>query len=150
MITVRRARQDDLQAMASLLEILFTIETDFQPDRKRQLRALALLLDSPGAMVLVAEEAGRVIGMCSAQLLISTAQGGPTVLVEDLVIHPGHGNRGGGSLLLERIADWARQNNATRLQLLADRENSRALGFYRHCGWQRTSLVGLRRMIEKR
>jgi ribosomal protein S18 acetylase RimI-like enzyme len=37
----------------------------------------------------------------------------------------------------------------SRLQLLADRNNDRALDFYRKQGWTTTALVGLRLLISK-
>ncbi|HHB76335.1 MAG TPA: GNAT family N-acetyltransferase [Desulfobulbus sp.] len=143
--TVRRARAGDLEPLADLLEILFSIEEDFQPDRELQIQGLGLLLKNPQAVLLVAEQDSRVIGMCSGQLLISTAEGGPVVLVEDLVVAPGYRNKGTGSLLLENLTRWAADRHATRLQLLADCNNTPALDFYRKSGWQTTALICLRK-----
>ena len=75
--------------LVALLRQLFAIEEDFRIDEERQRRGLAMLLDNPQALILVAEAAGRVIGMCSGQLLVSTAEGGPALLVEDVVVAEG-------------------------------------------------------------
>ena len=45
-----------------------------------------MLLAHETAIILVAEAAGQVIGMCSGQLTISTAEGGFALLVEDVVV----------------------------------------------------------------
>ena len=95
-LTIRPAEQNDLDAMVSLLQALFAIEDDFTPDPERQWRGLAYLLDGCGKHrgVLVAEAAGQVIAMATVQILISTAQGGPVGLVEDVVVREdcrGHG-----------------------------------------------------------
>ncbi len=78
---VRRARPEDLDTLVELLGVLFAIEADFLPDPERQRRGLALLLSDPRcACVLVAESVGVVLGMVTAQLVVSTAWQ-PTQLV---------------------------------------------------------------------
>lgn len=139
-----------MATLVALLRQLFAIEEDFQIDEERQRRGLAMLLENPQALILVAETAGRVIGMCSGQLLISTAEGGPALLMEDVVVAEGFRGRGAGRLLISAIADWAAARGAFRLQLLADQDNSRALSFYRAIGWQTTKLICLRRYQDPR
>jgi GNAT superfamily N-acetyltransferase len=91
--------------------------------------------------------AGRVIGMATAQLVVSTAEGGPALLVEDVVVRPETRGRGIGKALIARIEAWGRRLGATRLQLLADRDNTGSHGFYEACGFSPTNLVCLRRLI---
>jgi GNAT superfamily N-acetyltransferase len=143
---VREARPGDLDDLVRLLGLLFSIEADFRPDPARQRRGLALMLADPGQRaVLVAERAGRVRGMVTAQLVVSTAEGGPSALVEDMVVEEAERGRGRGRLLLSAIEAWAAERGATRLQLLADRENAPALAFYGRLGWAPTQLVCWRR-----
>ena len=75
-ILIRGAREEDLTGLVFLLEVLFSIEKDFTFNADKQQRGLRLLVQRPDAAVLVAERQGRIIGMCTAQLLISTAEGG--------------------------------------------------------------------------
>jgi GNAT superfamily N-acetyltransferase len=135
--------------MTALLEELFSIEADFTVDPQRQQRGLALMLDGclKHRCIKVAEVEGRVVGMCSAQLLISTAQGGLVALIEDMVIKKDFQGRGIGRRLVAAIEQWARDHGATRLQLLADRDNHPALAFYKHLAWQSTQLICLRKYI---
>jgi GNAT superfamily N-acetyltransferase len=104
-----------------------------------------MLADRRRRAVLVAERDGAVVGMVTAQLVVSTAEGGPAALVEDMVIDAPERGRGAGRALLEAIEGWARERGATRLQLLADDGNEPALAFYARMGWRRTRLVCLRR-----
>ena len=138
---VRAARPTDLARMVSLLDLLFAIEADFRPDPARQRQGLTLLLDDERARVLVAERADGVVGMCTGQLVVSTAEGGPALLVEDVVVDPDHRGRGVGRALLAALADWARGRGVRRLQLLADGSNGPALAFYDRLGWRATALV---------
>jgi GNAT superfamily N-acetyltransferase len=132
--------------MVGLLGALFAIEADFTPAPERQRRGLSRLLEAPARCgVLVAEVEGRVLGMITIQLLVSTAEGGDSGLVEDLVVDAAHRGAGLGRRLLDAAVEWARARGAARVQLLADRENAPALGFYDRLGWRRTQLVALRR-----
>lgn len=146
-VKIRNAQPDDLDAMTTLLGELFSIETDFIVDGRRQHRGLSLMLG--GCMkhrcVKVAEMQGRVVGMVSAQMIISTAEGGMAALVEDMVVDKRFRGLGIGRMLMAAIEAWSREHGACRLQLLADRENFQALDFYDKIGWRPTRLICLRR-----
>jgi len=102
------------------------------------------VLDNDRGGILVAEEAGQVVGMCTGQVVISTAEGGPAVLVEDMVVDSAHRGRGIGRALMAAMAGWGLEQGATRLQLLADKNNFPALSFYQRIGWRMTALICLR------
>lgn len=145
-LIIRSAARSDLDALVSLLGVLFSIEADFRPDPERQRRGLLRALTDPDrAGVLVAERAGAVIGMVTAQLVVSTAEGGASAWIEDMVVAAPERGRGVGRRLLEAIEAWATARGASRLQLLADRDNAPALAFYARLGWSPTRLVCLRR-----
>jgi GNAT superfamily N-acetyltransferase len=130
----------------ALLGELFAIEADFRPDPERQRRGLALLLeDRLRRAVLVAEVGGGVVGMVTGQLVVSTSEGAASVWVEDMVVGEGARRAGLGRRLLLAIEQGGAARGATRLQLLADRENLPALRFYEARGWSGTRLVCLRR-----
>ncbi|MDG4474950.1 GNAT family N-acetyltransferase [Thiovibrio frasassiensis] len=144
---IRPANPGDLDALVDLLRMLFGIETDFDFAAARQRRGLAMLLAHETAVILVAETAGQVIGMCSGQLTISTAEGGFSLLVEDMVVAEPWQGRGIGRELLTTLEQWAASRKVGRLQLLADRNNTAALEFYRKLGWQPTELICQRRRL---
>ena len=146
-LTIRAAQQGDLDGMVSLLQALFALEEDFIPDPDRQRRGLTRFMDGCGThrCILVAEENRRVIAMATIQILISTAEGGPVGLVEDVVVREDCRGRGVGRQLMTAITSWAADRGLTRLQLLADRTNFRALDFYDRMSWLPTRLICLRR-----
>ena len=143
---IRDANTRDIDQMLPLLEQLFSIEADFTFSPAVQRRGLSLMLDGCGkhrAVKLACESNGRVVGMCTAQTRISTAQGNISAVVEDLVVDRDFRGQGIGRALLGAIDDWAEHRGITGLSLLADRHNTRGLAFYRSRGWQYTELVCL-------
>lgn len=144
---IRQGRIQDIDAFIGLLRDLFSIEADFDFDPVRQRRGLEqILTDVSGERcIMAAERDGRIIGMCSVQLLISTAEGGPAAMLEDMVVLRDCRGKGTGKRLLDAVVRWCGKRGVTRLQLLADRNNHPALGFYKENGWQTTQLICLRK-----
>lgn len=144
--TVRRAEPADISDMIRLLRILFSIETDFVFDEGKQQRGLEMMLsDCTNRCIRVAALNQQVVGMCTAQILVSTAEGGIVALIEDLVVEEAYRGVGIGKELLLSIEGWAIERGARRLQLLADQNNTRALGFYKKMDWKVTELICLRK-----
>jgi GNAT superfamily N-acetyltransferase len=144
---IRDARLEDIPAMVDLLRLLFGIETDFAFEPEKHRRGLSAMLEGCGKhrCVKVAETQGRVVGMCTGQTLISTAEGGTVALIEDMVVQPAWQGQGIGRQLLASAEAWTLAHGATRLQLLADHGNTDALKFYERVGWAKTRMICLRR-----
>jgi GNAT superfamily N-acetyltransferase len=143
-ILLRQAVPADLSRLAQLLEKLFAIEEDFRYSFDLQRQGLSLLLDSEYGTIIVATQGNTIVGMITGQLTISTAEGGRSLLVEDLYVDEQAQGRGVGKRLLHEVGKWASKKDANRMQLLADVNNLKALDFYTHLGWQRTQLICLR------
>ena len=148
-ILIRPARPEDIPRMCELLSDLFSVETDFEVDVIKQMKGLSMLVSNPWgrAFVVVAVVDNSIVGMATVQTLISTAEGGHVGLVEDVIVDRQFRGRGVGTLLLEQIADWSRENGLKRLQLLADSDNRPALEFYSSLRWISTRLICLRKLL---
>jgi GNAT superfamily N-acetyltransferase len=151
----RPAIYEDIPTLCGLLEELFTLESDFQPDRHKQTQALQKLIDkfatnpdTPPCVVWVAELDGQVIGMCSLQILLSTAEGGNVGLVEDVIIDVDYRGQGVGQQILHSLETWALEHGLSRLQLLADVHNTRAIEFYERQGWHQMQMLALRKALK--
>ena len=144
-ISIRPAVHSDIRALTSLLKILFSIEEDFVFNKRLQSKGLELMIHNEKCCVMVADVNGQVTGMCSGQMTISTAEGGPALLVEDVIVHEDYRGRGFGRRLMEEVAEWGKARGALRIQLLADRNNASALEFYKRLGWRTTELICLRK-----
>jgi GNAT superfamily N-acetyltransferase len=148
-ISIRPARTDDIPRMCELLGELFSLESDFTPDKESQASGLGMLVHDHSGMsyALVAVCEGAIIAMATIQTLISTAEGGRVGLIEDVIVDREFRGRGVGTRLLEGITIWSREKGLKRLQLLADAANIGALNFYKYRRWNTTRLICLRRML---
>ncbi|MEI7997756.1 MAG: GNAT family N-acetyltransferase [Methylococcaceae bacterium] len=147
MFIIRTAKLSDIPQLVLLLKALFAIEADFIFDQDKQSCGLGLLLNNDKDCILVAELLceSSVLGMCTIQTLISTAEGGRVGLLEDLVVAADFRHQGIGTELLAEAVKWAERQGLKRLQLLADKNNEAALSFYEKQGWKSTQLVCLRK-----
>jgi GNAT superfamily N-acetyltransferase len=150
LMEIRKANRGDVPGMARMIGELFGIEADFRADAEKQERGLAAILDSgeAAAFVAVDEASGALIGMVTVQLTISTAQGGPSGLLEDLFVEKERRGRGVAGALVEAVEKWCSERGAHRVQLLVDLTNVGALKFYGARGYGETRMVARRRFIE--
>jgi GNAT superfamily N-acetyltransferase len=146
---IEPATSKDIDALVALLFALFSIEQDFVPDEATQRRGLALLLAHPaqGRIFVARHTQQGVVGMVSAQIVISTAIGGRSAWIEDMVVSEDFRGQGIGKALLAHVREWATENGVGRLQLLADADNEPALSFYNQLDWQPTRLFAWKKKV---
>src|SRR5712692_9302387 len=100
------ATEADLDELSDRLGELFSEESDFRPNKEKQLRGLRLIFEEPSrGRVFVLRRDRSIVGMINLLFTISTAEGGFVMLLEDLVIHKGYRDHGYGSQLLEYAID---------------------------------------------
>jgi len=145
-IEIGFAATADLPQLADLLAELFTLESDFIPDRERQLRGLRLILDNPAlGRLFVLRDGERVLGMANALVTVSTAEGARVLLLEDVIVRRELRGNGLGRKLLEQVFAWAAAQGIARVTLLADKGNAAALDFYRKLGFDDSHMQVMRK-----
>lgn len=107
-------------------------------------------LDDPDALVLVAEDEGRVIGYT-----FSAVEGydykslrGPAALLHDILIDPAHRGRGVGRRLLEETLSMLRARGARQAVLSTAERNERAQRLFARLGFRRTMIEMTRELDE--
>jgi GNAT superfamily N-acetyltransferase len=145
-IEIDFATSADLPQLADLLAELFTLESDFKPDREKQLCGLLLILDNPAlGRLFVMRDGERVLGMANALITVSTAEGARVLLLEDVIVRAERRGNGLGKQLVGHVLGWATAQGITRVTLLADKENAAALDFYRKLGFDDSHMQVLRK-----
>lgn len=147
-IVIEPATEADLDELSGLLGELFAQESDFRPDKEKQLRGLRLIFEQPSrGRVFVLRRDGTIVGMINLLFTISTAEGGFVILLEDLVIHKEFQSHGYGTKLLQHAIDFAKQKNFLRITLLTDRPENVAQEFFRRHGFRESSMIPMRLLI---
>src|ERR1700741_4174613 len=147
-LVIEPATEADLDELSDLVGELFVQESDFRPNKEKQLRGLRLIFEQPNrGRVFVLRCEGAIVGMINLLFTISTAEGGFVILLEDLVIHKEYQGKGYGSKLLQYAIDFAKQKNFLRITLLTDRPENVAQAFFRKHGFVESSMVPMRLWI---
>ena len=147
-VVIEPATEADLDELSEMLGELFSQESDFRPDKEKQLRGLRLIFEQPSrGRVFVLRRNGAIVGMINLLFTISTAEGGFVILLEDLVVHTQYQGQGYGNRLLEHAIDFARKKNFLRITLLTDRPENVAQSFFRKHGFVDSSMIPMRLWI---
>ncbi|MCG6932027.1 MAG: GNAT family N-acetyltransferase [Gallionella sp.] len=145
-IEIGFATTEDLPQLVELLAELFTLESDFKPEREKQLRGLRLILDNPAlGRLFVLRDGERVLGMANALITVSTAEGARVLLLEDVIVRREQRGNGLGKRLVSHVLSWATAQGITRATLLADRGNATAQNFYRKLGFDDSNMQVMRK-----
>jgi GNAT superfamily N-acetyltransferase len=142
------ATANDLESLADLLAELFTLESDFKPERHKQITGLRLILDNPAiGQLFVLRVNGQIAGMANALSTVSTAEGRHVLLLEDMIIDARFRGQQLGRRLVEHVLEWAATNGMPRVTLLADQDNTPALAFYQQLGFTPSAMRVLRKRL---
>jgi GNAT superfamily N-acetyltransferase len=132
---IRAATPQDVPAIARLIRGLADYERLSHVVRLEEGRLREHLFGShPFAEVLLAEEAGAVVGFALFFHNYSTFLAQPGIYLEDLFVEPAHRGHGHGKQLLQALARLALERGCGRLEWAVLNWNEPALQFYRSLG----------------
>ncbi len=149
-VVIEPATFEDLDELSVLLGELFKEESDFCPDKEKQLRGLRLIFEQPNrGRVFVLREDRTIVGMINLLFTISTAEGGFVMMLEDLVVHDGYRGKGYGAQLLQYAIDFAKQKNFLRITLLTDRPEVASQALFRSHGFRESTMMPMRLLLPR-
>ena len=145
-ITIRPARRDDVGAMVAMLaddHLGRARERVEEPLPQCYADAFDRIARDANLQLVVAEEAGRVVGCLQLCLLPGlSSQGASRALVEDVRVASDRRGRGIGEQLLQWAIGEARAKGAALIELLTHESRVDAQRFYGRLGFSR-SHVGM-------
>jgi ribosomal protein S18 acetylase RimI-like enzyme len=148
MDAISPATHDDIPCLADLLGRLFRQEHDFVGDKVRQSEGLRQIINSPEmGIILVARSNGEPVGMVLLLYTISTVEGGPVGLLEDMIVRPDQRDKEIGERLLKAAIIYARNRGLRRLTLLTDSDNLGAQRFYARHGFIKSGMTVMRLIL---
>jgi len=132
---IRHATPDDVPTIAELIRALaeyekLSHEAQFSTEDLRQ----ALFGERRYAEVLLAEDAGGVVGFALYFHNFSTFLAKPGIYLEDLFVRPERRGEGHGRALLASLARIAVERGCGRLEWAVLDWNEPSIGFYRSLG----------------
>jgi len=133
-VTLRPVRQEDAERVAALMTELGypSAAADVQDRLRRSLK-------SPTSCCLVAQSAGEVVGLMSAELVPYFPNGTTVCRVTSLVVSSQQRRRGIGEKLIAAAADFARAQKCSGLELTSAERRVDAHRFYEQLGFSRTA-----------
>lgn len=132
-MTIRRLGKDDaaaMEALNSLFAEVFELPEEYRgrwPDRS----TLAARLNDPNIWVLVAEEAGRIIGGLTAYMLPKLEAPVSELFIYDLAIASDRQRQGIGTAILEETCRLAGAAGARLVIIEAEPDDEAPLALYR-------------------
>ena len=150
MVTIREAREGDVDALVDLVVRLKRLNSEFDPlfsarsdcaERAREY-LLNAIRDNKSHLVLVAEDMGKIVGVLKAdireRLFYSPSIEGAIV---DFYVMPEYRRKGLGRMMLERAIAMLRERGAQLITAEFPTQNQIAVNFYNKMGFR--SLVSI-------
>ena len=140
MATVRAATESDISSIQELyLQLAFTppppgIPTPSAEEYRRVFKEMNSL---PNYELIVAEEAGEVIGSTVLAILPGMAHGvSPFAVIEYVVVDEKHRGKGVGKTMMEYCISRAREAGCYKIMLTSDKRRTEAHEFYKSLGFE--------------
>jgi N-acetylglutamate synthase-like GNAT family acetyltransferase len=137
---VRDARPGDAARLVELIRYLGH-EID-EPAVRRNLALLRKAGESP----LVATLGKEVVGLCGLHRTITPHRDAPLGRITILVVAADAQSRGIGRMLVEAAEAWIRAQGCKLVEVTSNDRRAEAHAFYRHMGFERTSIRFAKRL----
>jgi ribosomal protein S18 acetylase RimI-like enzyme len=142
MFTIRRAQPDDAMAAASLLEELgYKQPVEFFRER------LEIFGHKPDELVLVAEQAGSVVGLLAFRAFLYFHEPGKQGRIIALVVSEGVRGSGIGRAMVAEAEKFALECGCKRMEVTTGTQREKAHRFYESMGYQETSKRYLKPLV---
>jgi GNAT superfamily N-acetyltransferase len=148
-MTVRSANPDDVTLIFSFIQKkaefdrgvgAFSGVLQVSEDKVRK----TLFGTIPFSYVLFAKSSGFEVGFALYGFRYSSFVGQPSIWLDDLYVDEERRSQGVGDVLMNQLAQIAKENNCTHLAWNADARNTRGLSFYHRLGAKITEQHGNR------
>lgn len=131
---VREAKPSDAERLTELIKTLGhdVSEKDVRKNLGR--------LKKVGELPLVAVEDKTVVGLCGVHRMVAIHRSAPVGRITILVVADEAQKRGIGRMLIDAAEQWCRDKGCSILEVTSNDRLGRAHAFYRHMGYERTSI----------
>lgn len=136
-LVIKTASAEDLPALFALYQHLTPDDTPPDPETARAI--LARFQAYEGSQIFLGETDGQLVASCSLIVIPNLTRGGtPYALIENVVTHTNHRNRGFGQMLLRHATTAAFDAGAYKVMLLTGGTDLAIHAFYRKAGFEQS------------
>jgi GNAT superfamily N-acetyltransferase len=144
-IDTRLATCEDIEQLCSILQVLFSSEVEFIPNRAKQENGLKMIIENQSiGEIFVACRGEKIIAMVNLLYSVSTALGERVAILEDMIVLEEFREEGVGSKLIEHAIQYANIKGCKRVTLLSDDTNLKAHRFYEKQGFKKSTMLPFR------
>lgn len=148
-LSIHAARTEDLAALLTLYQHL--IPGDAQPSHAAARSILTRFHAYPGSQIFLGSVAGQPVSSCTLVVVPNLTRGGSAYgLIENVVTHSDHRQRGYGLKILSHAAQSAWQSGCYKIMLLTGSTDPATHAFYRAAGFENTKTGYQMRAIPSR
>lgn len=151
MITIRRAEKEDFEILEDLYRELEEDGVFYQPQhfvlspKGARSKYMEDILKSDTQALFVAKDDGKVIGFAHVVLIkskpFSCLKPETAMYLQDLVVTEQYRNRGIGSMFMEEVKKYGRENGADFFRTQVFPGNTDGLRFYKRNGFTETMIT---------
>ena len=145
MITIRKAKKEDSEVLENLYTELEEDAVLYQPEhfvfskKGQRSKQLEQILESENQIMLIAEDAGNVIGFAHITFAhakeISCLKPQSNIYLQDLVVTKKLRSRGTGTLLLNAAKEYGKEKKADFFRTQVFPQNKDGIRFYERNGF---------------
>lgn len=114
-----------------LFKLTEELATSFVPEQKEFHKVLGRVLTNPHALLCVASSEGCPIGYCLAFYHPALYANGNVAWIEEVIVTKKWRGKGIGTLLIEEVESWAKENSCNLIALATRRAGE----FYKELGY---------------
>lgn len=131
---VRLIRYDELDELLKLYRQLHPEDPVEQGEHLR--RAWDEICDDKNLFYLVLEEDGKIVSSCTLAIIKNLTRGlRPYGIIENVITHQDHRNKGFGTKVLHKAIDVAKEKNCYKVMLMTSHKDEATLRFYGNAGF---------------
>ncbi|WP_075720746.1 GNAT family N-acetyltransferase [Roseburia sp. 499] len=148
MFTIRPMENRDTEEVLAMMKVFYDSPAILHKASEEVLRRdiRDCVRDVPFVEGFVFEKENKIAGYSMIAKSYSTEYGGICIWIEDLYIKPEYRGSGIGTQFFSYLEEQYGEN-AVRLRLEVEKDNARAIGVYKKCGYQELSYVQMTKEI---
>jgi ribosomal protein S18 acetylase RimI-like enzyme len=138
----RLIKKYELNQLLSLYRYLIPDDLELEVDHSVKKHWNEILSD-PNLFYIVIEKDGKIVSSCTLAIIKNlTRSARPYGLIENVVTHPDHRNKGYATAVLNKAVEICQEKNCYKVMLMTSSKDEAIFRFYENAGFSRGEKTG--------